>query len=241
MGEVTIMPVPKIAILIASGTNRYEDVIEACKRAGSIPEVVHVNSRPTFNDYQALILPGGFSYGDSLGAGKRLALELQTILKDAIEALYLAEKPVIGICNGFQALIKSGVFGPDVSLTHNKKIKFECRWITMIPNKKCVSPIISLIEHPIECPVAHREGRFVGKPDIENIAFTYGGSTYPANPNSSELDIAGICNRNGLVIGMMPHPENHIHYLQHPYHTRETHPVSGLYLFNALAKYLGRV
>ena len=229
----------KIAILIASGTNRYEDVVEACKKSDLIPEVIHINSRPVFRDYQALILPGGFSYGDSLGAGKRLALELQTILKDSIEALYLAEKPVIGICNGFQALIKSGVFGFNVSLTYNKKRKFECRWITMSPNKNCISPIISLIKHPIECPVAHGEGRFVGRPDTTNIAFTYGGSEYPANPNGSEFDIAGICNRNGLVIGMMPHPENHIHYLQHPNHTRKTYSVSGLYLFDALVKYLG--
>lgn len=232
------MSAPKIAILIASGTNRYEDIVEACNAVGMVPEVVHINSRPSFEDYQALILPGGFSYGDGLGAGKRLALELQTILKDAMDALYHAEKPVIGICNGFQALIKSGVFGPDVSLTYNEKRRFECRWITMIPNKACVSPIISLIEHHIECPVAHGEGRFVGRPDVRNIAFTYSGSAYPSNPNGSELDIAGVCNHNGLILGMMPHPENHIHYLQHPDHTREAHPVSGLYLFNALMKYL---
>lgn len=229
----------KIAVLVTSGTNRYEDVVEACKKSDLIPKVIHINSRPTFNDYQALILPGGFSYGDSLGAGKRLALELQTILKDSIEALYIAEKPVIGICNGFQALIKSGVFGPNVSLTYNKKRKFECRWITMNPNKDCISPIIKLmVQCDIECPIAHGEGRFVGRPDTGNIAFTYGGSEYPANPNGSELDIAGICNQNGLVIGMMPHPENHIHYLQHPYHTRKNYPVSGLYLFDALTKYL---
>lgn len=212
--------------------------MEACKMVGADPEVVHINSRPTFDNYQALILPGGFSYGDSLGAGKRLALELQTILKDAMDALYFAEKPIIGICNGFQALIKSGAFGLNVSLTYNEKRRFECRWVTMIPNKDCVSPIISLIKRPIECPVAHGEGRFVGKPDIGNIAFTYSGSTYPANPNGSELDIAGICDHTGLVIGMMPHPENHIRYLQHPDYTKGAHPVSGRYLFNALVRYL---
>lgn len=233
------MAASKIAILIASGTNRYADVIEACKMVGMDPEVIHINSRPTFDDYQALILPGGFSYGDSLGAGKRLALELQTILKDTMDALYLAKKPVIGICNGFQTLIKAGVFGPDVSLTCNQNGKFECRWITMTPNIDCISPIIKLmVQCDIECPVAHGEGRFVGKPDIGNIAFTYSGSAYPANPNGSELDIAGICDHTGLVIGMMPHPENHIRYLQHPNHTREAHPVTGRYLFSALLKYL---
>lgn len=233
------MAAPRIAILIASGTNRYEDVVEACKMAEMLPEVVHINSRPTFDDCQALIIPGGFSYGDSLGAGKRLALELQTILKDAMDALYLKEKPVIGICNGFQALVKAGAFGSGISLTYNQNRKFECRWVTMVPNKNCISPIISLMAQcDIECPVAHGEGRFVGKPDIGNIAFTYSGSEYSDNPNGSELDIAGMCDKNGLVLGMMPHPENHIHYLQHPNHTKELRPVSGLYLFNALARYL---
>lgn len=234
------MSIPKIAVLIASGTNRYEDVAEACTMAGMDPEVVHINSRPTFDNYQALILPGGFSYGDSLGAGKRLALELQTILKDAMRELYLKEKPVIGICNGFQALIKSGVFGPNVSLTYNRNRKFECRWVTMIPNKECISPIISLMAQcDIECPIAHGEGRFAGRPAIWHIAFTYSGSEYPNNPNGSEMNIAGLCDKSGLIIGMMPHPENYIHYFQHPKHTRKVRPVSGLYLFNALANYLG--
>ena len=253
---------PKALILQAHGTNRDYDVAEALTLAGADIECVPLNElrRDTkhFVDYQMLVLPGGFSYADSLGAGKLLAIDLNAYFVDEIHEFVQAGKPVIGICNGFQALIKSGVLPfdlnakqSDATLTFNASGHFECRWVTLKPmSQKCIWT--RDLAELIECPVAHGEGNFQISDrfplsdfvDNDQIALTYAcadgsptGGEYPANPNGSFRDIAGVCNPQGNVLGLMPHPENHIHSFQHPHWTRGISRHCGLALFENGVRY----
>jgi len=249
---------PKALILFAHGTNRDQDVAEALLLAGADPEVIPLNvlreGQRRFGDYQMLVIPGGFSYADALGAGRLLAIDLQSYFAEEIQEFVAAGKPVLGICNGFQALVKSGILPGNeefasemarVTLTFNANGHFECRWVTLRPvSQKCIwtKGLVDLIE----CPVAHGEGNFqVSDPSLlsvlsnfDQVALTYvfpdGSSAqgdYPANPNGSGFDIAGITNLAGNVLGLMPHPENHIHFWQHPQWMRGVNQRSGLPLF----------
>lgn len=233
----------------ASGTNRDAEAAQAVEAAGGDPRIVHINSLRAgtvkWADHAAILLPGGFSYGDSLGAGARLALELRTWFADELATAVREGKPILGICNGFQALVKSGLLaGPDrpagrgVTLTHNAAGKFECRWVTLRIEPSCRSGWLGDVSGlVVRCPIAHGEGRFVAADQdvIESmndgglVAFRYLDSgavpspptgaalgVYPANPNGSDDDIAGICDATGTVVGLMPHPEDHIHDWQRP-------------------------
>jgi len=252
---------PKALVLQARGSNRDLDVIEALTLAGANPVGVPLNELRTrtalFSSFQLLVIPGGFSYADALGAGKLLAIDLSSYFADEIASFVEAGKPVIGICNGFQALIKAGVFSrkngngsfPSMTLTFNAQGHFECRWVTIKPvSQRCIWTQ-DLIDE-IACPVAHGEGNYQvsseqNPSDLEEqIALTYTRSDgtpangeYPANPNGSLLDIAGICNYQGNVMGLMPHPENHIYAWQHPCHTRGEVGKSGLKLFENGVRY----
>lgn len=240
---------PPVLIPHASGTNRDEEAARAVEMAGGDPRIVHVNELRrgdvTFADHGALLIPGGFSYGDALGAGGRLALELRTWFGAEVESMVRAGKPILGICNGFQVLVKAGLLpGPmeqrrDVTLSHNQSGKFECRWVTLLVEPSVRSSWLAPIGGAlIRCPVAHGEGRVMTVSDSATegleangrVAFTYrnagarpsnGGSApaagdYPANPNGSVRDIAGLCDRTGAVVGLMPHPEDHIIDWQRP-------------------------
>ena len=257
---------PRALILHATGTNRDMDAAAALSLAGAEPEVVHINQlrrkEKRWQDYQMLVIPGGFSYADALGAGKLFALDLKVYFADEAGAFVAAGKPVIGICNGFQALVKAGLLpthqpeqrlGADVqaTLTFNASGKFECRWVNLIPSsQKCLWT--RDLHEIITCPVAHGEGNFVvARPlDLERlrlqdqIALVYAGEdgipaggAYPDNPNGSLVDIAGICNPQGNVLGLMPHPEDHILPLQHPRRTRGAEMRSGLPLFRNGVEY----
>jgi phosphoribosylformylglycinamidine synthase subunit PurQ / glutaminase len=248
---------PKALILMANGTNRDLDVCQAFELAGALPEIVPLNSlrdgKRHLVDYQLLILPGGFSYADALGAGKLLALDLQIFFADAVGAFIQQGKPVIGICNGFQALVKSGLLPaisptsatPEATLTFNARGHFECRWVTLKPFSRSCVWTRDLAED-IYCPVAHGEGNFLpanneilGRMQGNGqIALVYSmpdgspaGGQYPYNPNGSVFDVAGICNPQGNVLGLMPHPENHIFSYQHPRRTRGEQDGLGLPLF----------
>jgi phosphoribosylformylglycinamidine synthase len=251
----TFKSTPRVLILHADGTNRDHDAARACELAGGAPEIVHINriiaGERQIADYAMLILPGGFSYGDDLGAGKLWALNVQHRLGDAVLRFIESGRPVIGICNGFQALVKAGLL-PDhradqrrVTLTFNESGHFECRWVTLYPNAASPSIFTRELDEPIYCPVAHGEGRLLTA-DVATldaltrdnlIALTYSADAYPANPNGSQRAIAGLCNPAGNVLGLMPHPENHIFDWQHPRYHRGERGMSGLRLFENGIRY----
>lgn len=261
---------PKVLILHASGINRDQEAARACALAGGAPEIVHINQLRGRDrdrglaDYQMLVLAGGFSYGDALGAGKRLALDLALDLRDDLAAFVERRKPILGICNGFQALVKanllpdparfahSATLAPHTSatLTNNASGRFECRWVTLLPNHAAPCVFTSTLTEPIACPVAHGEGRFVGEARLPEaqIALRYAGAegapagdAYPANPNGSFADIAGVCDPGGTILGLMPHPEDHVVAWQHPRWTRGERGRSGLPLFEAGIRYAAEV
>ena len=264
------MSAPPILIVHASGTNRDGDAAQAIELAGGSPRIVHVNQlrrgRVKVADHAAVLIPGGFSYGDALGAGQRLALELRLWFGHELSEVVAAGKPVLGICNGFQVLVKAGLLpgrlgdGPvasarRVTLTENSRGKFECRWVTLRVEQTVRSTWLRSIGGTIiRCPIAHGEGRFVSADESEIdaletrglVAFRYqdcgaappgadhslraAAGAYPANPNGSTADIAGICDQTGAVVGLMPHPEDHVLDWQRP---NGDPGASGLPLFEA--------
>jgi len=235
-------------ILHAPGTNRDGDLAYAIQSAGGNPVIKPLSQLRSgstrWQDYGMLALPGGFSYGDALGAGKLWALDLQTWFADFLSAFVESGRPVVGICNGFQALLKAGLFfeASDIAtLTFNESGRFECRWVSLSPSETNPSPWLTDLPQ-IFCPVAHGEGRFLLKDGEsvppEQLALRYANAAgepaqvrYPANPNGSVADIAGITNQAGNVLGVMPHPEDHIHPFQHPRWTRGQKGGMGLKLF----------
>ena len=250
---------PRVLILHANGTNRDLDAEKAVEMAGGRADIRHINelrlSGASWADYGMLVIPGGFSYADALGAGKLMAIALTSYFSDQIGAFVAAGKPVIGICNGFQTLVKSGILPgrADVhaTLTFNQAGHFECRWVNLLPvSQTCLWT--RGLEAVIECPVAHGEGNFVcSEPaglDLlrasSQVALVYAGpggqaagGAYPQNPNGSIGDIAGVCNPQGNVLGLMPHPEDFIFLHQHPRWTRGVKGGLGLPLFENGMRY----
>jgi phosphoribosylformylglycinamidine synthase len=260
---------PRALILHATGTNRDHEAARALEGAGAQPEIVPLTTlrarEKNWNGYQMLVLPGGFAYADALGAGKLLALDLNLYFSDAVNEFVARGKPVIGICNGFQALVKAGILPNskseirnskcEATLTFNASGHFECRWVTLkAESQKCIWT--RNLNELIDCPVAHGEGNFQLADDTQldalrandQIALRYvldnGGranGAYPFNPNGSLDDIAGVCNPQGNVLGLMPHPEDHIFVYQHPRHTRGEHGRLGLVLFQNGAQYAAQM
>ncbi len=223
---------PSVLIPIAPGTNRNQELADAFDAAGAdatqIPLRALRDGEAKLVDHQLLAIPGGFSYGDALGAGRLLSLDLVGWFNDQLREAVAREMPIIGICNGFQALVRAGLVpgdGVKAALVANEQPRFECRWVTLGPETNRSVWLASLTE-PIRCPVAHGEGRLIVEDgtDIEaQIAFRYladdgqpAGGTYPANPNGSVGDAAGLVDSTGLVLGLMPHPEDHVHPRQDP-------------------------
>ncbi|MCS6889704.1 MAG: phosphoribosylformylglycinamidine synthase I [Chloroflexus sp.] len=247
----------KALILRAPGINRDADAALACELAGAHPERIHVNRLAEGSirlaDYAMLVIPGGFSYGDHLGAGRLLAVDLIHRLGEELERFVADGRPVIGICNGFQVLVKAGLLPgpprqpPRVTLTTNESCQFECRWVQLeaVSNSRCL--FTRGIERPIEVPVAHGEGRIAVRDEATLdeleaaglVALRYVGDGYPANPNGSPRNIAGLCNAQGNVLGLMPHPENAVLPHQHPRWTREParREGDGLQIFRNAVRY----
>jgi len=235
----------KVIILRTAGTNCDQEAGFAFESCGAKVNFVHINKifsgAERLEDYHILVLPGGFSYGDDIAAGKILANELRLKLGEKLKKFLKDGKLIIGICNGFQILVKAGIlpggsngsgnFQQNVTLMFNDSGKFEDRWTHLKPQGRCVWT--EGMSSPIYLPVAHGEGKFIPKNknvlnelnENHQIIFRYCGEnggkpSYPENPNGSVEDIAGICDRSGRVLGLMPHPERHFVFTQHPFWTR---------------------
>jgi phosphoribosylformylglycinamidine synthase len=226
------MSAPTAVVLAAPGTNRDPDVSYALQLAGADPRTVllaELLAQPgVLAQAQLLVVAGGFSYADALGAGRMWSLALQHGVGDVLRQFVADGKPVIGICNGFQVLTRTGLLPG--SLGHNASGHFQCEWVRLeAPASSCVWT--EGLE-PIDCPIAHGEGRYV-HPDVEalaaagQVALTYADG----NPNGSQGDVAGVCDPTGVVLGLMPHPENHVLHRQHPQAGRGVVRGLGLSLF----------
>jgi phosphoribosylformylglycinamidine synthase len=243
---------PKALILRTAGTNCDGETAYAFELAGAISTLLHVNrllEKPAvLTDYQILALPGGFSYGDDIAAGKILANQIRHHLADALRQFVADGKPIIGICNGFQVLVKTellpgplaGRSGQCCTLAHNACGRFVDRWVWLKETGgKC---IWTAGIGQIELPIAHGEGRFVPADGAtrralwENgqVALQYtrpngdaAGGMAPDNPNGSVDDIAGVCDASGLVFGLMPHPERYVTATQYFAWTRRSKQPAG--------------
>jgi phosphoribosylformylglycinamidine synthase len=235
------MATPRALIVRAPGTNCDEETAAAWARAGAAVETWHVarvlEEPGALERFQVLTIPGGFSYGDDLGAGRILATRLGTVLVDALGRFRDRGGLVLGVCNGFQVLVKAGLLpgGPSAApatLTHNDSGRFEARWVRLVA---APGPCPFLDDDgPIELPVAHGEGKFVTADPSALSALEAAGQvvlryadadgrptqSYPENPNGSPGAVAGVCDPTGRVFGLMPHPERHVDPLHHPRWTR---------------------
>lgn len=232
----------KTLILRAPGTNCDVETAFAFERAGAQVELIHVSElicrQKLLPNYQIMVIPGGFTYGDDISAGRILANELRLKLRDEIQKFIDDGRLILGICNGFQILVKAGMLpesrgknSQSLTLAGNDYGKFECRWVYLRANK--TSPCI--FTRGIDLmylPVAHAEGKVVVEPgalEEINVALYYADETgdiqvgYPHNPNGSMNNIAGICDATGRIFTLMPHPERFINWTQHPRWTREHH------------------
>ena len=223
----------KVCVLRTAGTNCDKETAFAFEAAGAQVELVHVNKFITgekkFQEYQILALPGGFSYGDDIAAGKVLANELRCKLNEPLGKFIEEGKLIIGICNGFQILVKSGLLPgnqsleQEVSLIINDCGSFRDEWVYLKTQsaKRKAQRCVWTKELPemVYLPIAHGEGKFVAldksvlKRLKKNNQIVF---KYVDNPNGSVEDIAGICDVTGRILGLMPHPERHIDIRQHP-------------------------
>lgn len=244
--------VPRVLILRAPGTNCDEETAFAFEKAGAVAERVHVNrliENPNLGDrYQILCLPGGFSYGDDIAAGRILASRLSNHLDQLVRAFCDGDRLVLGICNGFQVLMRLGILteglgAPNLAtLTWNNHGRFEDRWVHLKTEMNPANPTPCVFLRDIDqmyLPMAHAEGKFMtASPEVlatlekaGRLAIRYSspeGTTgneilpFPDNPNGAEANVAGICDATGRLFGLMPHPERHIDPTHHPFWTRRS-------------------
>ena len=244
------MKKPRVCVLRTAGTNCDRETAFAFSKVGAAAELVHINAligrKDHLDTFQILALPGGFTYGDDVAAGKILANELRFKLSGALKKFLRDGKLIIGICNGFQILVKSGLLPgnnelrQETSLIINDSGKFEDRWVYLrvtgnglrvTGTRSHVTNCVWTKDLPeiIYLPVAHGEGKFAAKDKSalerlrknNQIIFRYCDETgflkgYPHNPNGSLDNIAGISDDTGRILGLMPHPERHIESYQHP-------------------------
>ncbi|MBU0674999.1 MAG: phosphoribosylformylglycinamidine synthase subunit PurQ [Proteobacteria bacterium] len=252
----------KAIVITGNGTNCEMEMAQACRLGGADQvDIVHmsqlIHGEYTLDDYHFLNLPGGFLDGDDLGAGQAGAHRLKHVeIKSSKEKLmdrlirFIGDgKLVLGVCNGFQLMVKTGLLpGFDhqydrrqVSLTHNDSGRFEDRWVTLKVDEKSPCIFTQGLES-LYFPIRHGEGKFVAMDEgvmarVEQeklVALRYADPltgeatmTYPLNPNGSPNGIAGICDPTGRLFGLMPHPEAFLHRTNHPRWTREDLPEEG--------------
>ena len=229
---------PKVLVLRTAGTNCDYETEYGFQLAGAGTARVHINQLIAGNanlaEYHILVLPGGFSYGDDVSAGILLANEIRHKLGDPLREFVDSGKLIIGICNGFQTLVRAGLLPginsqitQEATLAANASGKFECRWVNLYTQQSaCV--FMNDMKWRLYLPVAHAEGRFTAPSRILNqlesnrqVALRYGSDDtsiddYPFNPNGSDNNIAAVCDPTGRILGMMPHPERYLARLNHP-------------------------
>lgn len=254
----------RVLVLWGFGINCEGETHFAFKKVGGSPEIVHLSEifsgEKSFRDYHIICFPGGFLDGDHLGSAQACSHRFRHLkIKGKIplwdELMKFLEKGglILGICNGFQLLVKMGLLpGGDylgmrkVTLTHNDSGKFEDRWVHLRVNPKTPCVFLKGLEH-LYLPVRHGEGKFIAESnellqelkEKGQIALQYihpesGKPTleYPYNPNGSEEAVAGLCDPTGRIFGLMPHPEAFNHFTNHPKWTRlNTYLVEGLIIF----------
>lgn len=232
----------KALVLRTAGTNCDYETEYALKKVGAKADRIHINRilerRDLLRSYHILVLPGGFTYGDYIAAGKILANLLRFHLGESIKKFLQEGKLILGICNGFQALVKSRLLPgldsdtQEATLTLNDSNRFEARWVYL---KVCSGKSVFIEEgHSLYLPVANAEGKFITRDEgvlnrlrnSSQIIFKYVNEKgeyagYPYNPNGSVDCIAGVCDPTGRILGMMPHPERYVEPLQHPRWQRE--------------------
>lgn len=250
----SVMSSPRVLVLRAPGTNCDKETAFAFEQAGGAARGVHIRellANPgLLADNQILCIAGGFSYGDDIASGRILGNQLREQLAEELLEFRDAGKLVLGICNGFQVLMKTGLLdvddeqGPQATLAWNNNGRYEARWVHLaVDPGECV--FLRDIER-IELPVAHAEGKFLVRDEATlaqlhqagRLVLRYVDSdepppppssqpavAYPANPNGAAADVAGICDTSGRVLGLMPHPERFLFAHQHPQWTR--HRLSG--------------
>jgi phosphoribosylformylglycinamidine synthase len=232
---------PRVLVLTGYGLNCDFETRFAFEKSGGQAQRVHINSlinkEISLADFHILAFVGGFSWGDDHGAGVIQAVRLKSNLGDDILDFVGRGRLVIGICNGFQALVNLGLLPGlekdytrrTVALTYNDSGNFRNAWVTVKANKKSPCVFTKGLD-VLDMPVRHGEGKFFAEKEIidklvENnqIALTYAmqdgspaNGSFPENPNGSLLDIAGICDPTGRIFGLMPHPEAFIHATNHP-------------------------
>jgi phosphoribosylformylglycinamidine (FGAM) synthase-like amidotransferase family enzyme len=233
----------KACVVVGFGINADEELALAFSLAGAAAERVHVadliEEPRRLRAYRILAFPGGFSFGDHLGSGKVFALLFKRNLGEALREFVDGGGLVIGVCNGFQILVKMGLlpdlagdFRQEVSLIHNDSGKYEDRWVRLsfAGESPCLwTRGLSFMD----APVRHGEGKLVtGAPEtlaaleagglaaVRYVSRNSGPVLYPDNPNGSSADIAGLCDRTGRTFGLMPHPEAFLFRENHPDWTR---------------------
>jgi len=239
------MKTVKALVLTGYGLNCDIETAHAFELAGAVPDRVHINSlidgSVRLEDYHILTFVGGFSWGDDHGAGVVQAVRLKTNIGDQIRGFIEKDRLILGICNGFQALVNLGLlpgFDRDyrsrsVALTYNDCGNFRDDWVSLAVNADSPCIFTRGIEH-IDLPVRHGEGKFYAETAVidrlnsgQQVVMRYAdpdghpaGRKFPCNPNGSIDDIAGICDSSGRVFGLMPHPEAYNHFTNHPTWTR---------------------
>jgi len=263
----------KVCVLRIEGTNCEDEMYQAFEMVGASPEKVHLKQltgqvspelRRSIEDYDILAFPGGFSAGDYVRAGAIFAARIKSAIGPQVRKFVESEKPVLGVCNGFQILVELGLLPalddtmspePTAALYRNDSSRFECR-PTLLRNDnrgKCIFTSEIPKKKVLMIPSAHAEGKLLSMDpkfvdrleENDQIVFRYVGpngedAKYPWNPNGSPSDIAGICNPAGNVLGMMPHPERVLTRFTHPDWTRgyESEEGDGLAVFRSVMKKL---
>ena len=262
----------KIGVLYGYGINCQDETEYACKVTNALVEKMHINEllnkEKNLENVHFLVLPGGFSGGDQLGAGTYFALKMKK-MQNELEKFLDEGKLILGICNGFQILVSLGLlpgfnrWQQEAELLQNDCGNFQDRWIKLVINKSCKNAFLSGLEY-MELPIRHGEGKFWAPQETINaikkenlIAMQYAKNKeqiamqeFPFNPNGSLLDIAAITNKEGTILGMMPHPEAFSNYENHPHWTlwKELEkrgvsvekPPLGIQIFKNAVEYLRR-